>query len=87
MPSIEDSWSCGMDAVDVAYDAKTEPHPLLMVREMKRTYTVEIALKKNQHSDVSDQGRSREIYGVSPGGMVGEGGLGTVDRQAVFVDS
>ena len=35
--------------MEVGYDAKIEPHLLLMVREMNKTYTVEVALKMNQH--------------------------------------
>ena len=50
-----------MDAVEVAYDVTIEPHPLLMVREMNTTYTVEVWLKRNQHSGVFDQERSRVI--------------------------
>ena len=47
--------------MEVAYFAKVEPQPLRMVREMNKTYTVEVELEINQHFDVFDQDRSREI--------------------------
>ena len=47
--------------MEVAYDVTIEPHPLLMVRETNTTYTVEVALKRNQHFDVLDQGRFMDI--------------------------
>ena len=47
--------------MEVAYDARIEPHALLMVREWNSRYTVEVALKRSQHFDVFDQERSRVI--------------------------
>ena len=50
-----------MGAVELAYDVTIEPHPFLMVRETNTTYTVEVALERNQQFHVFDQGRFVEI--------------------------
>lgn len=55
-----------------------------MVTEKNRAYALGDMLGMNQTKVRAEA--EQETYGLSPGGIVGEGGLGIVARQAVFVE-
>lgn len=72
------------DKVEVGCVVKIEPQ-IPMVTEKNRAYALGQMLEINQNLDLT-KGK-RKCYGSSPTGIVGEGWIGIVARQAVFVGS
>ena len=77
-----DFWS--KDAVEVGY-VTVMPQPLLMVTEKKRAYALGEMLVINQNFCFNEGWADH--YGFKSDGIVAEGCVGMVARQAVFVDS
>lgn len=79
-----DSRLTSKDKVEVGCVVKIEPQ-IPKVTEKNKAYALGHMLEINQNLD-STKGKWKH-YGSNPTGMVGDGWIGIVARQAVFVGS